>query len=73
MKQIHVSKLKRLNPWLDDLTPESRKQVEEELARQRRALKSVIDGHMARRTARRIIERSKRRINWIIAEEMVKK
>jgi phosphodiesterase/alkaline phosphatase D-like protein len=60
------------NPWLKDLSEHGREQVEKELARQRRALKSVIEEHMPQRTARRIIQRSQRRVNYIIADELVK-
>jgi len=60
------------NPWLKDLSDHGREQVENELARQRRALKSMIDEHMPQRTARRIIQRSQHRINYIIADELVK-
>lgn len=61
------------NPWLKDLSDQGREQVENELARQQRALKSVLDGKMPRRTARRIIQRSQRRVNYIIADELVKR
>lgn len=60
------------NPWLKDLSDQGREQVESELARQQRALKSVLDGKMPRRTARRIIQRSQHRVNYIIADELVK-
>ena len=61
------------NPWLKDLSDKGRKQVEHELARQRRALESMIKKHMPQRTARRIIQRSQQRVNYIIADEFVKK
>lgn len=60
------------NPWLKDLSEQGREQVENELARQQRALKSVLAGKMPRRTARRIIQRSQHRVNYIIADELVK-
>jgi hypothetical protein len=61
------------NPWLKDLSEHGREQVENELARQRRALNSMIKDHMPQRTARRIIQRSQHRINYIIADELVKR
>ncbi len=61
------------NPWLKDLSDQGREQVENELARQQRALKSVQADKMPKRTARRIIQRSQHRVNYIIADELVKK
>ena len=61
------------NPWLKDLSDQGREQVEHELARQQRALKSMIDDNMPQRTARRIIQRSQRRVNYIIADELGKR
>ena len=61
------------NPWLKDLSDNGRAQVESELARQQRALKGVLAGKMPRRTARRIIQRSQHRVNYIIADELVKR
>ena len=58
------------NPWLKDLSDKGRQQVENELARQQRALKSVLADKMPRRTARRIIQRSQRRVNYIIGDEL---
>ena len=60
------------NPWLKDLSDQGREQVEHELARQQRALKSMIEDNMPQRTARRIIQRSQKRVNYIIADELVK-
>lgn len=71
-KHVQVSDPEQLNPWLNDLSPQGREQVEYELARQRRALKSMIENHMPQRTARRIIQRSQHRVNYIIADELVK-
>lgn len=71
MKQM--PKIEVNNPWLKDLSDHGREQVENELARQRRALNSMIKDHMPQRTARRIIQRSQRRVNYIIADELVKK
>lgn len=61
------------NPWLKDLSDQGREQVEHELARQQRALKSMIDDNMPQRTARRIIQRSQKRVNYIIADELGKR
>ena len=61
------------NPWLKDLSDQGREQVESELTRQQRALKSVLAGRMPRRTACRIIQRSQHRVNYIIADELVKR
>lgn len=70
MKQL--PKIEANNPWLNDLSDQGREQVEHELTRQQRALKSMIEEHMPQRTARRIIQRSQRRVNYIIADELVK-
>jgi hypothetical protein len=61
------------NPWLKDLSDQGREQVEHELARQQRALKSMIEDNMPQRTARRIIQRSQKRVNYIIADELGKR
>lgn len=71
MKQI--PKVEINNPWLKDLSEHGREQVENELARQRRALNSMINDRMPQRTARRIIQRSQHRVNYIIADELVKR
>lgn len=71
--QKQMPKIEVNNPWLKDLSEHGREQVENELARQRRALNSMIKDHMPQRTARRIIQRSQRRVNYIIADELVKK
>lgn len=70
--QKQMPKIEVNNPWLKDLSDHGREQVENELARQRRALNSMIKDHMPQRTARRIIQRSQRRVNYIIADELVK-
>ena len=62
-----------LNPWLNDLTPKGRQQVEFELDRQRRTLKRIIARKIHQQTARKIIQRSQKRINWIIADELAGK
>ena len=69
--QKQIPKIEVNNPWLKDLSEHGREQVESELARQQRALKSVLAGKMPRRTARRIIQRSQRRVDYIIADELV--
>jgi hypothetical protein len=61
------------NPWLNDLSTQGREQVEREIAKQRRAEASMLNGTMPNRTARRIIQRSQRRVNYIIADELVKR
>ena len=71
MKQI--PKVEVNNPWLKDLSDQGREQVEHELARQQRALKSMIEDNMPQRTARRIIQRSQKRVNYIIADEFAKR
>jgi hypothetical protein len=70
--QKQMPKIEVNNPWLKDLSEHGREQVENELARQQRALKSVLAGKMPQRTVRRIIQRSQRRVNYIIADELVK-
>lgn len=60
------------NHWLKDLSDHGREQVESELARQQRALNGMLKGRMPQRTARRIIQRSQHRVNYIIADEIVK-
>jgi hypothetical protein len=61
------------NPWLNDLSTQGREQVEREIAKQKRAEASMLNGIMPNRTARRIIQRSQRRVNYIIADELVKR
>ena len=71
--QKQMPKIEVNNPWLKDLSEHGREQVENELARQQRALKSVLADKMPQRTARRIIQRSQRRVDYIIADELVKR
>lgn len=71
--QKQMPKIEVNNPWLKDLSDQGREQVERELARQQRALKSMIEDNMPQRTARRIIQRSQRRVNYIIADELGKR
>jgi hypothetical protein len=54
--------------WLKKLNGETRAEVEKELERQKRALNKYIDGHMPRRTAKRIIERSHKRVAFIVCK-----
>ena len=68
--QKQMPKIEVNNPWLKDLSEHGREQVENELARQQRALKSMIEDNMPQRTARRIIQRSQRRVDYIIADEL---
>ena len=67
-----LPKIEANNPWLNDLSDRGRAQVEKELAKQQNALKRMIDEHMPQRTARRIIQRSQHRVNYIIADELMK-
>lgn len=53
--------------WLSRLTGEAREKVEMELARQERALEKYLAGKMRRRTAERIVERSHKRVAFIVA------
>ena len=71
--QKQMPKIEVNNPWLKDLSDQGREQVEHELAKQQNALKRMIDEHMPQRTARRIIQRSQHRVNYIIADELVKR
>ena len=67
-----LPKIEINNHWLKDLSDQGREQVEHELKRQQRALKSMIENNMPQRTARRIIQRSQKRVNYIIADELIK-
>ena len=53
--------------WLSRLTGEARERVETELVRQERALGKYLNGQMPKRTAKRIIERSHKRVAFIVA------
>lgn len=70
--QKQMPKIEVNNPWLKDLSDQGREQVERELAKQQNALKRMIAKDMSQRTARRIIQRSQHRVNYIIADELVK-
>ena len=52
--------------WLTKLDGDTREEVEQEFARQKRALIKYLDGHMPKRTAKRIIERSPNRVAFIM-------
>lgn len=62
-----LNQIERNTRWLEKLNGEQRERVEQEIARQKRALVKFLDGHMPKRTARRIIERSSKRVAWIVA------
>jgi hypothetical protein len=51
--------------WLEDLPKDKRDQAEAEIAKQQRALAQFCAGTMAKRTAKRIIERSRERVRQI--------
>ena len=57
--------------WMDKLDDERREKVEYELARQQRALKGMLAGKTPKRTARRIIQRSKERVRMIAGQAMM--
>lgn len=72
MKQVKVTRQEALNPWLKALSPKRREDVLSEVEKQKRAYKDMVSGSKPQRTARRIIQRSQHRINYIIADELVK-
>jgi len=72
MKQVRMTRREILNPWLSRLSPEWREQVEKEIEKQERAIRDMKAGTKPRRTASRIIERSKVRIGAIIEREFVR-
>ena len=72
MKQIRVTREELLNPWLRSLSLKGRKEVLSEIDKQKRAYREMLSEHMPQRTARRIIQRSQHRVNYIIADELVK-
>jgi hypothetical protein len=72
MKQVRMTRREILNPWLSRLSPEWREQVEKEIDKQERAIRDMKAGTKPRRTASRIIERSKARIGAIIEREFVR-
>ena len=62
-----LNQIERNTRWLEKLQGEQREHVEQEIARQKRALVKYLDGNMPKRTARRIIDRSSKRVAWIVA------
>ena len=68
-----TSTMELLNPWLEQLSEQGKAQVIHEIERQQRALNKMLYDSMPQRTARRIIKRSQHRVNYIIADELVKK
>lgn len=65
-----LPKIEINNPWLKDLSEQGREQVEREIAKQKRAEANMLNGTMPNRTARRIIQRSQRKVNCIIGNEL---
>ncbi len=72
MKHVRMTRQELLNPWLNSLSPKGREEVLSEVEKQKRAYRDMISGSKPQRTARRIIQRSQRRVNYIIADELVK-
>ena len=72
MKQVRMTRREILNPWLSRLSPDGRAKCEEEIEKQERASRDIKAGTKPRRTASRIIERSKARIGAIIEREFVR-
>ena len=72
MKQVRMTRREILNPWLSRLSPDGRARCEQEIDKQERAIRDMKAGAKPRRTASRIIERSKARIGAIIEREFVK-
>ena len=73
MKHIRMTRQELLNPWLNSLSPKGREEVLSEVEKQKRAYRDMISGSKPQRTARRIIQRSQRRVDYIIADELVKR
>lgn len=65
-----LQKINQTAAWLEKLSGDTRVKVEIELDRQKRALEKFLNGKMPKRTARRIIERSSKRVAWIVAGEV---
>ena len=72
MKQVRMTRREILNPWLRRLSPDGKARCEEEIDKQERAIRDMKAGTKPRRTASRIIERSKARIGAIIEREFVR-
>ena len=52
-------------PWLSHLEKTRQERIKVELEKQDRARENLRKGRLSRRTAKRIIERSQKRIAWI--------
>ena len=72
MKQVRMTRREILNPWLSRLSPDGKARCEKEIDKQERAIRDMNEGAKSRRTASRIIERSKARIGAIIEREFAK-
>ena len=72
MKQVRMTRREILIPWLSRLSPDGKARIEEEINKQERAIRDMKAGAKPRRTANRIIERSKARIGAIIEREFVR-
>ncbi len=73
MKHVRMTRQELLNPWLNSLSLKGREEVLSEVEKQKRAYRDMISGSKPQRTARRIIQRSQHRVNYIIADELVKR
>lgn len=62
-----LERIEQTAAWVDRLDGETREEVQAEFTRQKRALIKYLDGHMPKRTARRIIERSHKRVAFIVS------
>ena len=72
MKQVRMTRREILNPRLSRLSPDGKARCEKEIEKQARAIRDMKAGTKSRRTASRIIERSKARIGAIIEREFVR-
>ena len=72
MKHVRMTRQELLNPWLNSLSPKGREEVLSEVEKQKRAYRDMISVSKPQRIARRIIQRSQRRVDYIIADELVK-
>ena len=72
MKQVRMTRREILNPWLSRLSPDGKARCEKEIDKQERAIRDMNEGAKSRRTASRIIERSKARVGAIIEREFAK-
>lgn len=71
MKHVRMTRRELMNRWLMAMSPDGRERCEEEIEKQERAIRDMKAGTKPRRTASRIIERSKERIGAIIEHEFV--